>query len=107
MSKEPYCKNCRLYDGNKGECQVIILQEGEKYNLPVYPDDKCFFEREFVSSEPKFDKEGNPRSAKEESWTPNVQEVKWWVEDPKTGKKTKGDGIVKMQYPEGFFGEED
>jgi hypothetical protein len=29
--------------------------------------------------------------------------VKFWVED-KEGKKTSGEGTVKIEYPEGFFG---
>lgn len=33
-----------------------------------------------------------------------VQQVRWWVEDPKTGEKTDKDGVVKIEYPDGFFG---
>lgn len=33
-----------------------------------------------------------------------VQQVRWWVEDEK-GRPTAGDGTVKIEYPEGFFGE--
>jgi hypothetical protein len=107
MTKQPYCKNCRLFDERKGECAVIILHEGQKYNLPVSPNDHCFFDTAFVAKEPVFDRAGNYVTTKTEVFKPEVQEVKFWVEDPNTGKKTKKDGVVKMQYPEGFFGKEE
>ena len=91
---EPICKNCRLYDDN-GTCRVIILVEGKKINIPVDPDDRCFFEKELEAGGTKF------IPAEE------IKQVKFWVEDKKTGKKTDGNGVVKMEYPEGFFGQED
>ena len=33
-----------------------------------------------------------------------VEQVRWWVEDPETGNPTDGNGTVKIEYPEGFFG---
>ena len=33
-----------------------------------------------------------------------VEQVRWWVENPETGERTDGDGTVKIEYPEGFFG---
>ena len=80
---EPICKNCRLFDPINNECKVVILWEGEKYNLPVSPNDRCHMDELGIE----------------------VKQVRWWVEDPKTGEKTDGNGIVKMEYPEGFFGE--
>jgi len=43
---------------------------------------------------------------KRENFTDDIKEVKFWVENEQ-GEKTAGDGIVKMEYPEGFFGEKD
>ena len=33
-----------------------------------------------------------------------IQQVRWWVED-ENGNHVDGNGIVKMEYPIGFFGE--
>src|SRR5690242_8518535 len=82
---EPICKNCRLFDPGTGTCRVTILHEGTRYNLPVSPNDRCHMDELGIE----------------------VKEVRFWVEDPATGEKTKGKGVVKMQYPEGFFGDED
>jgi hypothetical protein len=79
---EPKCKNCLLYDREKGVCKVAILIDGEQIHLPVFPEDDCHM-----------DQLGIP-----------VQQVRWWVEDPKTGKPTDGDGVVKIEYPKEFFG---
>ena len=94
---KPICGKCRLFDSKENSCRVIILHEGEKINLPVAKNDSCFFENEFLA----LNEEGY-----KESFKPEVQQVKFWVEDKK-GKKTKGDGTVKIEYPEGFFGNGD
>jgi hypothetical protein len=39
-----------------------------------------------------------------ESFAKEIQQVRFWVENEE-GKPTNGDGVVKMEYPEGFFGE--
>lgn len=86
MSKkqlEPLCKNCLLYNHDKKECKVAILINGSEHHLPVLPNDRCHM-----------DELGIP-----------VQQVRWWVED-ENGNKIDGNGIVKMEYPENFFGEE-
>jgi len=36
---------------------------------------------------------------------PSIQ-VRWWVED-ENGNPTDGDGKVKIEYPNDFFGPED
>lgn len=82
MSKEPKCGNCLLYDRSNQVCGVVILVDGQKQHMPVDPDDNCHM-----------DELGIP-----------VQQVRWWVEDPTTGEKTDKDGVVKIEYPEGFFG---
>jgi len=87
---EPKCKNCLLYNPNKGTCGVAILHEGKQMHLPVEAEDDCFFENEFVA------KNGDEFRAE-------VQEVRWWVDNP----DEKGNGQVKMEYPDGFFGKED
>ncbi len=81
---EPKCKNCLLYNREEGICKVAILVNGEQIHLPVFPEDDCHM-----------DQLGIP-----------VEQVRWWVEDPKTRKPTQGDGVVKIEYPEGFFGKD-
>lgn len=80
--KEPKCKNCLLYERKNGTCKVAILHEGKEYHMPVFPEDKCHM-----------DELGIP-----------VEQVRWFVED-KDGNPTDGNGKVKFEYPEGFFGE--
>lgn len=91
------CKNCKLFNPQKSLCSVVILHDGDRYHLPVEPQDRCFFEKEFVA----INEEGDIESFKTE-----IQEVQFWVEDPETGEKTNKDGLVKIRYPEGFFGDE-
>ena len=80
---EEICGNCLLYNHSKQECKIAILIEGTEYHMPVSPLDKCHM-----------DEIGVP-----------VQQVRWWVEDKK-GNPITGNGTVKMEYPEGFFGKE-
>jgi hypothetical protein len=75
------CGNCLLYNGEKKECKVAILIEGNEFHMPVSPKDKCHM-----------DELGIP-----------VQQVRWWVED-KDGNPSEN-GVVKIEYPVGFFGE--
>jgi hypothetical protein len=82
---EPKCKNCLLYDRAKGQCKVAILINGQEIHMPVFPEDNCHM-----------DELGIP-----------VEQVRWWVENPKTGKPTNGKGVVKIEYPDKFFGEND
>lgn len=79
---EPKCKNCLLFNREDSTCKVAILINGEEIHLPVSPEDNCHM-----------DELGIP-----------VEQVRWWVEDPKTGKPTDGNGIVKVEYPKEFFG---
>jgi hypothetical protein len=79
---EPTCGNCLLFDRNKEICKVAILIEGKTMHMPVSAGDRCHM-----------DELGIP-----------VEQVRWWVEDPKTGNAVDGDGTVKIEYPEGFFG---
>lgn len=81
MKKEPICGNCLLFDNLNQSCKVAILLNGNKYHMPVSPKDKCHM-----------DELGIP-----------VNQVRWWVEDPKTGQQIEKDGIVKIEYPENFF----
>jgi hypothetical protein len=91
---EPICNNCRLYDARQGICRVVILMEGKRLNIPVDAKDRCFFENEVEGTNGKF----VPAE--------DIKEVRFWVENPITGEKTNGNGIVKMEYPEGFFGKQ-
>ncbi len=83
---ERKCKNCKLYDMQNKYCTVVVLHEGQRINPPTDPEDYCIFEAAGVAE--------------------NIQEVKWWVENPVTGEKAT-DGIVKIEYPLGFFGKEE
>lgn len=80
---EKKCKNCLLYDRAKGQCKVAILINGEEIHMPVSPEDNCHMDELNIP----------------------VEQVRWWVEDPKTGLPTDGKGKVKIEYPENFFGE--
>lgn len=82
MKKEPKCGNCLLFDRSEEVCKVAILINGNKFHMPVSPEDRCHM-----------DELGIP-----------VDQVRWWVEDPKTGEKTNENGVVKIEYPDNFFG---
>jgi len=71
------CGNCRLYDNANGECKVSCMVNGESYHMPVFWQDKCHMEELGIE----------------------VNEIRWWSENPKTGEKTDGEGVIKMQYP--------
>lgn len=79
---EKICENCQLFNPKLSNCSVSILMEGKKYNMPVDPKDKCHMEELGIE----------------------INQVRWWVED-KDGNPTNKNGIVKMEYPENFFGE--
>ena len=100
---EEICGNCRLFNGDKRICKVVVLYAGERINIPVDPQDKCFYQNKFTAIHP-VDKDIK------EDFNVDIQEVKFWMEDPVTGEKlgenSKKKGVVKMEYPEGFFGPE-
>lgn len=79
--KEPICKNCLLYDREKGQCKVAILIKGYEFHMPVEETNHCHM-----------DELGVP-----------VNQVRWFVEDPESHEPSEK-GIVKIEYPEGFFG---
>ena len=85
--KKEVCGTCALFNREKKNCRVAILHEGEEYHIPVDEDDKCFFQDKHL-----------PET--------EIKQVRFWVEDPKSGEKSE-EGIVKMEYPEGFFGKEE
>lgn len=78
------CNNCLLYNRDSSTCKVAVLIEGKEYHMPVNLGDSCHIEELGIE----------------------IKQVRWWVEDG-SGEKTSGDGIVKIEYPEGFFGKED
>jgi hypothetical protein len=88
---EPICKNCRLFDSVNLQCGVVILHEGKKLNLPVEPNDKCFFESEYIGI--------NPDNGTQQNFKIEVEQVRAWVEHPKSGEKTES-GVVKIEFPE-------
>lgn len=87
------CKNCRLFDPAKSECSVVVLFEGQRTKLPVLAEEACFFEEMYF----------DPTTKAMEDFAEDIQQVRFWVEDAE-GQKTDGNGTVKMEYPEGFFG---
>lgn len=76
------CGNCYLFDKEKEICKISILIDGKKYNMPVEANDNCHMLELDIP----------------------VEQVKWWVEDPNSGEKIDKNGIVKIEYPENFFG---
>lgn len=92
---ERICNNCKLYNPREGHCSVVILHEGQRVHLPVDPGDSCFYEGEYF----------DPTTKAMENFADELKEVKFWVEN-EDGQRTAGDGIVKMEYPEGFLGDE-
>lgn len=92
---ERICKNCRLFNENREVCSVIVLYEGDKINIPMDPNDTCMYESSYF----------DPTTKAMESFSEDIKEVKIWVENDK-GEKVNGDGIVKIEYPDGFFGNE-
>ena len=94
---EHKCKNCGLFDKGNGVCRVVVLHAGERITVPVFAEEDCFFEAEVTVTN---------EDGTKEMFTPNVQNVKFWVEDEE-GEPTDGQGTVKIEYPEGFFGDEE
>lgn len=90
---EPFCKNCLLYNFEKRHCSVVVIHEGTRMNPPTEPEDHCIFEDQYRSIND---------DKKVEIWSPEVQQVRMWVEDPVTGKPAEN-GVVKIEYPVGFF----
>jgi|LakMenEpi03Aug12_release.lakeMendotaPanAssembly.Ray.scaffolds.fasta_scaffold18657_11 hypothetical protein len=70
------CNNCFCFDREKKVCKVNIIYNGKNLNMPVAASDDCHYIELGVS----------------------VEQVRFWEEEAK-GKK-----VVKMEYPENFFG---
>jgi hypothetical protein len=87
------CKNCKLFNPEKSICSVVIINEGERIKIPVSPEDDCFFEGEYFDA----------TTQAKESFSEEIKQVRFWVEN-ELGEKTNGNGIVKIEYPEDFFG---
>jgi hypothetical protein len=87
------CMNCKLFDAENSTCAVVVLHEGQRLRLPVSAEDACFFEGQYF----------DPTTQAKQSFADEIKQVRFWVEN-KDGEKTDGDGIVKIEYPEGFFG---
>lgn len=90
---ERICKNCKLFNPATSECAIVVLHEGKRHRLPVLANDPCFFEGQYF----------DPTTEGGENFVDDIKEVKFWVENDR-GEKTRGNGTVKMEYPEGFFG---
>lgn len=48
MEIEKVCKNCKLYNKEEGTCSVTVVHEGNYYELPVLPNDKCFWQEQDI-----------------------------------------------------------
>lgn len=79
---EKKCGNCLLFRKDSKECGVAVLIEGEVLHMPVSEGDNCHMDELGIE----------------------VNQVRWWVEDKETGEQTDKDGVVKIEYPTGFFG---
>ena len=101
---EPLCRNCKLYDWDHKFCKVIILYENSRINVPMDPNDLCLYEEKFTEIIPNPKDEEKPIT---KQFSVKPEQVRMWVEDRRTGKKTNKDGIVKIEYPEGFYGKEE
>lgn len=88
------CRNCKLFAPREGVCSVVILHEGKRVKIPVEPQDPCFFEGQYF----------DPTTKAMEDFAGEIQQVRFWTEG-KDGKPTDKDGTVKIEYPEGFFGD--
>jgi len=103
---ERICNNCQLYDAKSGECSVVVLHGGRRFKVPMEPQDKCLYETEYF----------NPTTKSMEDMAGDIQEVKFWLENDKGQKvgkkkwwqfwKMNEKTVVKMEYPQGFFGKE-
>lgn len=51
MNKK-FCKNCFLFDKKKLECQVVVIIDGQKLNMPTLPEDECHFEKLDIQIKP-------------------------------------------------------
>jgi hypothetical protein len=81
---EKICNNCLLYNRENSSCKVAILLNGKEYHMPVDPGDSCHMDDIGIE----------------------IKQVRWWVEDDK-GNPTEKDGVVKIEYPNDFFGKDD
>jgi hypothetical protein len=90
---ERICGNCKLFNPKTMECSVVILHEGERHRIPVDPTDSCFFENQYF----------DPTTKAMEDFVDDIKETKFWVENEK-GEKIDGNGTVKVEFQEGFFG---
>lgn len=88
------CGSCGLFNRANNTCRVNILMNGSKINIPCDPEDQCFFMEEFEMPD-----------GKKERLVDDIQQVRMWVEDPVTGKQADK-GVVRIEYPDGFFGKE-
>lgn len=84
---ERICQNCKLFDPHESTCSVRIIYGTEVVrNVPVEGNSSCLWEELGLSD--------------------HIKEVRFWVED-EAGNSTSGNGTVKIEYPDGFFGQGD
>jgi hypothetical protein len=103
---ERICKNCKIYNAKTEECSVVVLYEGKRLKVPMSPEDKCLYETEYF----------DPTTKSIKDFAEDIQEVKFWLENEKGQKvgkkkwwqiwKSNENTVVKIEYPQGFFGKE-
>ena len=91
--KEQVCGTCRLYNHKKGTCRIAVLYAGEQIYVPVDPVDKCFYENQYLPVK---------KSGETDPVLDHIKQVRFWVEDPGTGKPAK-EGVVKVELPKEDF----
>ena len=70
------CGNCKLYDGHKEECSIVVLYEGDKVKVPMSPQDSCIYETEFF----------DPTTNSMQNFSEDVKQIKVWMEN-ESGEK--------------------
>jgi hypothetical protein len=60
------CNNCHLFDPESRTCQVTVIVNGERYELPVHPNDDCHWMR--------LDKEAEDALARASSAMPHLSD---------------------------------
>lgn len=64
------CGDCQLFDKENSVCKIIILHEGEKYELPVLPHHPCHWEKVSyeINRELKFNIENTDEPYLKDKW---------------------------------------
>lgn len=39
------CKKCKLFNDKENVCSVVVVKDGEKFELKTHPNNECFWEK--------------------------------------------------------------